>query len=259
MGPVSRGIQVLEALGGGTLFCAKPYAWAAEARGLRTMRCGWKDLPSGDVAIFDGRPPGSAEVVLALRASRFLVLRDNPPVEWLRYVRLVDVAFSPADLGPGVVQVPPLVLPLDVGGAVRWWAGNRPRILVVQAGMGIDEAICLAEGVRRAGFEPRVCSPWWANTRYWPASDLIATADVVISGAGSQTRAECQQAGVPQIALAMRGGEQEQRVGRIVPDFKEAIRAALDLPRDKALTFGNDAPSVESGATVIARYIREAV
>lgn len=243
MGAVSRGIQVLEALGGGTLLCNPAFAWAAAGRDrVQVVNCGWKSTTPEDAIIFDGKPHVSASLILKAKARRFLILHDEAH---LPYAALMDETFSTGDLGPGVTQVPAIVPAVDEVRAEVWWGDANPRLLVVEAGANRERALCLIAAAQRTGLPFLACSPWWPATRYWPASDLIATSDVVLHYGGKQTAAECAHFGKAQVIPAMG------------IDIAGRTNEALKAQRVQAFDAGAIGPG--QGASVIAERIRAAL
>jgi hypothetical protein len=247
MGPVTRGICVLKEMGGGILTCAKAYAWAAGQQGIRVRGVGtWPDLFPNDTVIIDGYTNVSLEVFAGSRARKVLVA---PHFSRPWYTHVVDSYFvaSSDPVPESAISVGEIVTAPNKSRAERWWGNMKPRVLVSQAGMNRNEAIVLMLLAKKSGYEFKVCSPWWPETRYWPSSDLIATADVVISGGGFQTWAECQRFGIPQVVVPFtRSGGLQDRTG--YSSVSDALKAEQGKTRSSGI--------VISGAKVIADYLR---
>jgi hypothetical protein len=221
-----------------------------------------------DVLVVDTFPRGLggelAQLLPSLRALRVLVHRDLKPeyVSWAGLCTFVAACYdcvlcpgersSLADLTQALFTAPWLVRPpvevkpgVDVIVCAGGNAEERPWYGEVAALLARDVGVrCLAPEL------PPGCPPeLWI--RYWPSIDWIASAGVVVGGAGYNTVNECLALAVPLIARPwprkydrQRLRAEQRRNAVVVETADEAARAALDAlarPRIQRPVFKNGA------------------
>jgi hypothetical protein len=176
--------------------------------------------------------------------KRVLVQRDVAPkyaAQVREFASSYDLILSPGEgTGfPGAIMTAPWLIRSRVN------AMTREAVLVV-AGGNADESAWYGEVAarlrrRRPGLTiqcvapqlPAGCPPeCWVC--YWPAMDLIASARVVIGGAGYNTVHECAALNVPLVARPWprkydRQWLRARRAAACVKSVSEAVRAAMDL------------------------------
>jgi predicted glycosyltransferase len=130
------------------------------------------------------------------------------------------------------------------------WYGEAAALL-----SGICETRCIAAEL------PPGCPPE-AWIRHWPSIDWIASAKVVIGGAGYNTVQECLATGVPLIArpwprkydLQRWRVEQHPRI-RVVTTPQEAASAALDTLREPARAHPHFTNGANEAAAIILSLV----